>query len=124
MTRIRDLVVSALIVTTFVVPALAQETITAKEIVKRCAPKAVHCAPELEGPSIRVRKGEKPTGYSPVIFFEILETGEVAHAYLKRSSGISDVDQYALSEIRETQFNRRPGCGTIESQADVTVDLR
>jgi len=43
---------------------------------------------------------------------------------LKRSSGVADIDEDALNWIQSTRYNPRPGCGVIESQASVTVDLR
>ena len=69
-------------------------------------------------------KGEKVYGLSPIIAFDILESGEVANASVKRSSGISDVDSYALTSVREMRFAKRLGCGVTESQADVTIDWR
>jgi|SRR6266496_2917375 len=95
-----------------------------RRVREKCTPKVMHRTVGIGQPSIRVRKGEKSTGFSPVITFEILESGEVARAYIKRSSGIADIDQYALRSIRVTRYNRRPGCGTIESHADVTIDFR
>ena len=102
----------------------AQDARTTGEFAKKCTPKVMHRSVGIGQPSIRVRKGEKSTGFSPVITFEILESGEVARAYIKPSSGFADVDQYALRLIRVTRYNRRPGCGTIESHADVTIDFR
>jgi len=71
-----------------------------------------------------VRKGEKATGLDPLITFQILESGEVTNVRLKRSSGVADIDEDALNWIQSTRYNRRPGCGVIESQASVTVDPR
>ena len=92
--------------------------------VKRCAPRVVRHNPAGRQPTIRFRKGEKSTGFSPVIAFQILASGEVAQAHVKRSSGIADIDTYALNWIEGTKYNARPGCGMIESEADVTIDFR
>ena len=70
---------------------------------------------------IRIRKGEKSTGLSPVIAFQILESGGVAHAYVKRSSGIADIDTLALNWIRGTKYKAHSGCGVIETEADVSI---
>jgi len=91
---------------------------------QRCTPKVVSHARQRRPSRIRVRKGEKSTGYSPIVAFEILESGEVANALVKRRSGIADVDNYALTWVQETKYRMRPGCGVIETQADVTIDWR
>jgi TonB family protein len=91
---------------------------------KRCTPKVVRHAPRPKQESIHTRPGEKSTGFSPVIAFQILDTGEVTQAHVKRSSGIADIDTYALSWIRGTKYNARYGCGVIESQASVSIDWR
>jgi len=56
--------------------------------------------------------------------FEILESGEIVHATLKRSSGVAEVDNYALKSAQALKFNKRPGCGVIESNIDITIDFR
>lgn len=90
----------------------------------RCALKVISHESAAET-TIRVRAGEKSTMHDPVIRFEILESGEVRNAVIQRSSGIADIDNYALAGIRAMRYNRRtPGCGIIESQAAVTVDFR
>jgi len=72
---------------------------------------------------ITVHKGDKSTGYSPLIAFEILESGEVANAHVRRSSGFADIDTYALNWVRTIRYSSRPGCGTIETEAAVSVDF-
>lgn len=99
--------------------AVAQQAPRApsKDDVQRCKPKLVS---RDHGPSrkqINVKAGEKPTGYPPVIEFQILESGIVVNARVKRSSGIADRDAYALESIRKWRFNSRTGCGTVESEA-------
>jgi TonB family protein len=92
--------------------------------IQRCTRKVLSHARERKTPQNFVRKGEKSTGYSPIVAFDILESGDVANAFLKRSSGFTNVDNYALTWVRETKYNKRPGCGVIETQADVTIDWR
>jgi TonB family protein len=91
--------------------------------VKRCTPKVLSHKPLPRTKSKLVHKGEKPSGFSPIIAFEILESGEVANAHVKRSSGFADIDAYALHSVQGTKYNRRPGCGVIESEAVVSVHL-
>jgi len=88
----------------------------------RCVLKIVsHGSPA--NTAIQVRAGEKST-QTPVFSFEILESGEVLNAVVKRSSGVSDIDNYGLAGIRAMRYNERPpGCGIIESQAVVNVDF-
>jgi|SRR5882762_325035 len=74
--------------------------------------------------TIRVRPGEKPMKQIPVIAFKVLESGEVAEAVVFRSSGIADIDNYALAGIRAMRYSERPpGCGSLDSQATVNVDF-
>jgi TonB family protein len=74
-------------------------------------------------PSSKFRKGEKYK-HSPVVSYEILESGEIAHPILKRSSGVAEVDRYALKWVQGLKFSERPGCGVIESTIDITIDFR
>jgi TonB family protein len=60
---------------------------------------------------------------APVIAYKVLESGRVANVYVKRSSGVADLDAFAVSSIRTTRYNRRPGCGTLESEATVNIDF-
>lgn len=74
--------------------------------------------------TIRVRPGGNPTKQTPVVAFEVLESGEVRNAAVRRSSGVADIDNYALAGVKSMRYNERPpGCGIIESQATVNVDL-
>jgi hypothetical protein len=82
-----------------------------KHDVQRCTPKVLRHARQRETSRRFARKdGEKSTGYSPIIAFEILESGDVANPFVKRSSGFANVDNYALTWVQETKYSKRPGC--------------
>jgi len=98
--------------------------LNSKYDVQRCTPKVLSHARQDKTSRILVRKGEKSTSYSPIVAFEILESGEVANAIVQRSSGIANVDEYALTWVRQTRYSKRSGCGVVETQADVTIDWR
>jgi outer membrane biosynthesis protein TonB len=117
--------VAAILLATMLPTVAAQEKPTAdqKYDLKRCAPRVVRRAPRSKQKPIRTRKGEKSTGFSPVIAFQILESGEVAHAYVKRSSGIADIDTYALNFFRGTKYKSRSGCGVIETEATASIQF-
>ncbi len=89
--------------------------------VKRSTPKVVRSG--RTPAEIHFREGEKPTGFIPVVAFQILESGEVVNIVLKQSSGIRDKDNAALGWVKGTRYNNRPACGTIESEVGVTIDL-
>jgi len=89
--------------------------------VERCTPKALTFGKKPV--EIHFRQDERPTGLIPVVAFQVLESGEVANLVLKQRSGIRDKDNAALRWVRETTYNRRPGCGTLESEMGVTIDL-
>jgi TonB family protein len=89
----------------------------------RCALKVV-CHGSPANRTIRMHTGEKSTKQTPVISFEVLESGEIRNAAVHRSSGIADIDNYALAGVRAMKYSERPpGCGIIESQAVVNVDF-
>lgn len=98
--------------------AQARQQSAATYDVKRCTPKLVSKRPFLPPKTFHVRNGEKATGYSPVIAFEIRE---VQKARVKRSSGISHRDTHALESIGRWRVNARPGCGTIKMESDVLI---
>ena len=88
----------------------------------RCTPKLIKEA-SGNSPEFHFREGQEYK-HSPVIAYEILESGEIAHPILSRPSGVAEVDQYALKWVPELKFNKRPGCGVVESMVDVTIDFR
>jgi TonB family protein len=88
---------------------------------KRCTPKIEKQPPLPKNLAVRTRKDEKGTGYPPLISFQILESGRVAHARVKRTSGFAEIDRYALEWIRATKYNTRSGCGVIATEADVLI---
>lgn len=88
---------------------------------KRCTPRIIRQGDLPKNMGVFVQKGEKATGYTPLISFQILESGKVANARVKRSSGFAKVDKYALESIQGTRYNARPGCGVIERTADILI---
>jgi hypothetical protein len=87
----------------------------------KCAPKYVKRTPIPRDLKPTIKKGEKPSRYPPVVAYDVLESGEVVNARIKRSSGISSIDQYVLRWANNNRFNARPGCGTVESSAAVII---
>jgi hypothetical protein len=90
--------------------------------IQRCTPKLISKA-SRKSPDFHFRKGEQYK-HSPVVAYEVLESGEIAHPLVKRGSGVAEVDKYALKWMQELKFNKRPGCGVIASTVDVTIDFR
>ena len=88
---------------------------------KRCTPKIVKQGDLPKDMSPLVQRGDKSTGYTPLVSFQILESGKVANVHLKRSSGFAKVDKCALQGIQRTRYNARPGCGVIETTADILI---
>jgi TonB family protein len=106
---------------TLAVAVTAQDNQPAKKYdVKRCTPKIAKRSP-LSKLNIGAQEGEKATGYSPLISFQVLESGEVANARVKRSSGFAHVDRYALDWIKGMKYNARSGCGVTEIETSVSI---
>jgi len=120
----RDLVIPVLLLAVFTAFGAAQDKASPKGEfdIPRCAPKVISKA-SGKSPEFHFRKGEEYK-HSPVVAYEVLESGEIAHPLLKRSSGVAEVDKYALKWVQELKFNKRPGCGAVESTVDVTIDFR
>lgn len=89
--------------------------------LKTCAPKAQSFG--RTPARIHFREGENPTGLTPIVAFQILESGDVTNIVLKRSSGIRDEDNAALDWVKGSKYNNRPGCGTDETEVGVTIDF-
>jgi TonB family protein len=100
-----------------------KQTVDAKNFPKRCNPIVVNKGKVSPG-EIHIRKGDKPTGFTPLIAFGITEVGEVIDAHVKRSSGIREVDGAALNWIRSTKYNSRPGCPVIDNETNVLIDYQ
>ena len=119
----RSTIITVLLIAAFAPFSEAQDKIKieGEYDVRRCAPHLI--SRDRNHSEFHFRKGEK-CRHSPVVAFQILESGETANAILKRSSGVAEVDKYALKSVQEANFNKRPGCGVIESQLDITIDFR
>ena len=111
-----------LLVASAVIGASQHQTKSEKEYVRRCAPKLISRPAHAKSPEFKFREGEKYK-HSPIVAFEILESGEIAHSWLKRGSGVADLDKYAMQWVREFKYNKRPGCGVVESEVGVTIDF-
>jgi hypothetical protein len=103
------------------VPASPQKATA--EYIKRCPLRVVRKGSSPNSGPFTILKGEKSTGYSPLVAYEIQESGEIANIHLTRSSGFSFVDHCALKGFLGMRYNVRPGCGVLETEATVTVDL-
>jgi len=93
-----------------------------REFPKRCNPVIVE-KPKPDRRNIGVHRGEKPTGYSPLVTFQIADSGGVTNIHLKRSSGFKDIDEVALSLAKSTKYSNRRGCPVIDVEETVMVDF-
>ena len=93
------------------------------DLAKRCNPTLARSS-SPKGKPIQVRDGEKSSGFTPIVAFEILESVKVANVCRKRSSGMRDIDNCALTSVMSQRDNSRPGCPPIENEADVMIDYR
>ena len=121
---VRHFFVTVLLLPVSVLCVTAQEKTRAESHydLKKCAPKIIsHTNEKL--PEFHFRKGETYR-HSPVVAYEVLESGDIANAILKRSSGVDEVDQSALKWVRDLKLNKRLGYGVIESTVDITIDFR
>jgi TonB family protein len=98
-------------------------TVTQNYDLKRCQPKLVGRSFRADQIALHQRRKERSTGF-PIIAYQILELGEIAHAQVKRSSGVSDIDSYALKSIQSMRYNPRSGCGIIDVEANVLIHHR
>lgn len=119
-------VATLLVCSTCAIPAQDKsksQTPEEKALIARCSPR-IKKKQKMDRKTFRVRAGDKPTGFSPLISFQITESGEVINARVKRSSGIRDADNAALDFIKSGRYNSRPGCPLIESESSVSIDLQ
>ncbi len=59
----------------------------------------------------------------PVVAYQVAESGVVSDVRLKRRSGVAELDRAALGWAKALVYNRRPGCGVIESEASIAIDF-
>ena len=88
------------------------------------------CHPHLNPPSsapghLQAKPGVNFKGYkrSPTVKFDVDEAGTISNIRIKRSSGSVAADQFVLTEIRRWKYKPMPGCGTLETEALVTIDF-
>jgi pimeloyl-ACP methyl ester carboxylesterase len=93
------------------------------EYMKRRPLRVVRKGSPPNSAPFKILRGEKSTGYSPLVAYEIQESGEIANIHLTRSSGFSLLDNYALKGLLGMRYNARPGCGVLETEAAVIIDL-
>jgi TonB family protein len=112
----------AMIALSSVIGLAQDKTKSENEYLQRCPLKVISRAGHSKPPEFHFRKGENYK-HSPIVVYEILETGEIAHAFVKRSSGVADLDTYALKWAQGFKYNKRLGCGVVESHVVVTIDF-
>src|SRR5260370_33900685 len=100
-----------------------KSTADREDLAKRCAPVIIKRS-KAKQKSVRVREGEKSTGFSPLIAFQLVESGEVINAHLKRSSRIRDIDDSALHSIQSTKSSAHACSPVIETKTTVIINFR
>ena len=93
--------------------------------LKRCIPKILvgKNVKTKSSPEVHLRPGEKFVGM-PIVVFEVSANGDVSNASIKRSSGVQDIDRYALMWVRSLKYSRRPStCPVADMKAGVTIDF-
>jgi hypothetical protein len=98
------------------------KTKSEREYVHRCAPKLLSHAGRGKLPEFQFRKGAK-FRHSPLLTYEVLDSGKVSHTLVKRGSGVVDIDAYALRSVQALRYTDRPGCGSVGYQIVVTIDF-
>jgi hypothetical protein len=89
--------------------------------VRRCAPKVISRRGD-KSPEFHFRTVDNYK-HSPVVAHEILESGENCSCHPEAQFWVAEVDRYALRWVQGLRFNKRPGCGVVESRVDVTIDF-
>lgn len=88
---------------------------------KRCQLKAIR---QGTSAGLRISPGSLVRNM-PVIAFEVLESGAIRNAVISRSSGVAEIDKYALESVRSMKYEERPiGCGVIEEAMAMHLDFR
>jgi TonB family protein len=58
---------------------------------------------------------------SPIINFQITESGAVADAKMTRSSGVGEIDRALVTAVSQWKYKPRPGCPVIESEMSIMI---
>lgn len=88
------------------------------------------CVPQLapgpsHGPSkeLKFRKGETYR-HSPVVSYQVDPDGTVSNVKLIRSTGVKDIDAFAVEWVKQLKYKPAPGCETLLTEVDITIDFR
>jgi TonB family protein len=100
------------------VTIMGQSAQQSRDDLKRCIPKAVSHKTQM--PHWNFRPGEKYVGM-PLVSFEVLASGDVSNARVKRTSGVRDIDASAVNWIKSFKYNKRPGCPVIDNEMGVNI---
>src|SRR4051794_32131538 len=101
----RQLVISATILTCVCASVAQKDVKTQMKDVQICAPKVISNRSRGKPGDIHFRRGEKYK-HSPVIAYQVVDSGEITHAVVKRSSEVASIDKYALNSITELKYNK------------------
>ena len=94
-----------------------------KKIVRSECLKVIRADGSVPKGPFRARFGESYKR-SPIVKFLINENGEVTEPTISRSSGIADIDKKLIDAVARWKYKPRPsGCGVIENEMAVTIDL-
>jgi TonB family protein len=95
---------------------------TASQQKAKCTPQVVRPA---KSNHLQPKSDTSFEGYkrSPIVVFDIDESGATQHAKIKRSSGSAAGHELALNWVRHLKYKPLPGCGILGSEATVIIDF-
>jgi len=87
---------------------------------KPCVPRLASSARQEPPKRFRFRKGETYRR-SPIVSYQVDVDGRISDAKLVRSSGVRDIDSYALQTIKNLRYKPAPGCEPLQVEADINI---
>ena len=105
------------------VSAKAVKIVKKRKDAQPCVPQLVSGhSPRLPN-QFKFRKEERYRP-SPVVHYEVEPDGKVSNVKLTQSSGVKDVDDFAVDWVKKLKYKSAPGCVGIESEIGITIDFR
>jgi TonB family protein len=99
----------ALIILALALPCAAQQTCRTKLVSHR---DSTH--------TFKLQKGDRYLG-GPTFTFDVQADGRVRNVRLKRSSGVTRLDEMVLHDVESYRFSERSGCPVVQLTSTETI---
>lgn len=100
-----------------------EKVVKNNKAAKPCVPQLAHGLSQALPKDFRFRKGETYRN-SPIVSYQVDPDGTVSNVKLIRSTGVKDIDAFAVDWAKKLKYKPAPDCETLLVDTSITIDFR